>query len=125
MKSAALLLVAMVLGESAVAAGLDTHKCLPRDIHRETYSDESSKTLAAATRSKVKLASDWNDGQILAAFGFTQATAADSEQGIDGTQAAYRVGKTSISIVRSASTGLVIRINRGRYAGYWIVEPCY
>lgn len=125
MKSAALLLLAMALGGNTVAAGLDTHQCLPRDIHRETYLDDSAKTLAAAMRSKVKLASDWNDGQILAAFGFTQATAADSEQGIDGTQAAYHMGKTSISIVRSASTGLVISINRGPYAGHWIVEPCY
>jgi hypothetical protein len=79
--------------------------------------------LAAARWSKLKLSPGWNDAQILAAFGFTHATAADSEQGVDGTQATYHVGKTRITIVRSASTGLVIRINRGRYAGYWLVEP--
>jgi hypothetical protein len=125
MTSAALVLLAMTLSESTIALAQDMHKCMPRDIHRETHSDESAKTLAAAMRSKIKLSPDWNDAEILAAFGFTHPTAADNEQGVDGTQATYRVGKTSITIVRSASTGLVIMINRGRHAGYWIVEPCY
>ena len=124
MKSTVFLLLAMSLGGSTVALGQDTHKCTPHDVQRETHADESSKTLAAAMRSKVKLSPGWNDPQILAAFGFNDATAARGEQGVDGTQATYHAGKTMISIVRSASTGLVIRINRGRYAGYWMVEPC-
>ena len=124
MKSAALLLLAMTMGGSTVALGQDTHRCTAHEVQRETHADEGSKTLAAAMRSKVKLSPEWNDAQILSAFGFADATAAHSEQGVDGTQATYHAGKTMITIVRSASTGLVIRINRGRHAGYWIVEPC-
>jgi hypothetical protein len=124
MRSAALLLLAMTVGGSTIALGQDMHKCMLGDVHRETDSDESSEMVAAAKRSKVKLSPEWNDAQILRAFGLTHATAADSKQGVDGSQAAYHMGKTSITIVRSASSGLVIRINRGRYAGYWIVAPC-
>jgi hypothetical protein len=124
MKSTALLLLAMTVGGSTVALAQVTHKCAPHEVHRETYSDESSEVLAVAMRSKVKLSPEWNDAQILSAFGFTNATAANGEQGIDGIQATYHAGKTMITIVRSVSTGLVIRITRGRHAGYWIVEPC-
>jgi hypothetical protein len=114
----------MNLGESTVALGQNMHKCTPHEVQRETHTGGSSKTLAASMRPKIKLLPEWNDARILAALGFTDATAAHGEQGVDGTEATYHAGKTMITIVRSASTGLVIRINRGRHAGYWIVEPC-
>jgi hypothetical protein len=75
-------------------------------------------------RSHITLSPEWDDVRILAAFGFMHAIADDTVPGADGAQANYHVGKTRISIVRSASTGLVVGINDGRYAGDWMVGPC-
>jgi hypothetical protein len=125
MKSVALLLFSMSLVASEIALAHHTDTCTPLKIHRETYPHENSKTVAAAMRSHVTLSPDWGDARILAAFGFTHAKADDAVQGADGTQANYHVRKTRISIVRSVSTGLVVRVSHGRYVGDWIVEPCH
>lgn len=123
MKSLTLLLFCMSSITSGVAMAYEAGTCTPHRIYSETY--ENSKTVASRMRPSVTLSQEWSDARIIAAFGLTHAIADGAVQGPDGTQKTYRVRKNKISILRSVSTGLVIRVNRGHYAGYWIVDYCH
>jgi len=125
MKRLSILLFTVGLITSEIALGQDTDKCAPRTIHQEIYPGESSKEVAAAMRTAVTLWSKWEDSRILAAFGFTKAVAdRDTVHGVDGRQLSYHVGKTKVTIVRSYSSGMVVTVSNGRYAGAWLVDRC-
>jgi len=125
MKRHLILVFAVGLVVSDIALCQDIPKCAPRKIHKEICPGDSSRAVSAAMRGNVTLSPNWEDTQILAEFDLASATPDhDSSHGVDGRQASYHASKTKLTIVRSASTGLAIRVSRGRYAGAWLVEPC-
>ena len=115
----------MSLVTSQIAVGQGAHKCTPRKIYWEVYPGESFTNVGGAKRLYVTLSPDWDDTRILTAFGFTHAIVAGGVRGADGSQVDYQTGKTKVTITRSASTGIVVSVKGGRYAGNWIVEPCH